>query len=150
MTIGTNIILRSMRKIQVDTLNSPAPPEDIDDAVLVLNSMLALWLSKGIDLGVVPLEAAGDELAEPPDTTNAIISNLAIKLASDYEDGQAIVTQTLKNEAVSDFEEIGNVGYREYSIPQIIPSSTLPTGEGNRNRFTRRRNFFGLNRPLGR
>lgn len=150
MTIGTNIIKRSLRKIQVDTLNSPASPEDIDDAVLVLNSMLSLWLSKGIRLGIVPLEAAGDELGEPNDSTNAIISNLAIKLASDYEDGQAVVTQTLKSEATSEFEELANVGYRENIVPQIIPSSTLLTGEGNKNRFVRRRNFFGVGRPLGK
>lgn len=150
MTIGTKIIKSALRKIQVDTLNSPASPEDIADAVFVLNSMISLWLSKGIRLGIVPLEAPGNELGEPNDTTNAIISNLAIKLASDYENGQAIVTQTLKNEAVSDFEDLANVGYREHFVPQIIPSSTLPTGEGNKNRFIRRRNFFGPFRPLGK
>ena len=150
MTIGTNIFKRSFRKIQVDTLNSPASPEDFDDAVLVLNAMVATWLSKGIRLGIVPLEAAGDELGEPNDTTNAIISNLAIKLAADYEDGQAIVTQTLKNEATSEFEDLANSGYREIFIPQIIPSSTLVTGEGNKNRFVRRRNYFGVGRPLGK
>lgn len=150
MTIGTNIILRSLRKIQVDTLNSPASPEDIADAVPVLNSMISLWLSKGIRLGIVPLEAAGDELGEPNDTTNAIVSNLAIRLADDYENGQAIVTQTLKNNATRDFEELANIGYREHFVPQVIPSSTLLTGEGNKNRFVRRRNFFGVGRPLGK
>lgn len=150
MTIGTNIIKRSLRKIQVDTLNSPASPEDIDEAVAVLNSMLSLWLSKGIRLGIVPLEAAGDELGEPGDTTNAIVSNLAIHLADNYEDGQSIVTQSLKNNATRDFEDLANVGYREIIVPQIIPSSTLLTGAGNTNNFVRRRNFFGPGRPLGK
>jgi len=150
MSIGTKIIKKALRKIQVDTLNSPASPEDIEGAVTVLNSMLHLWLSKGIDIGFTPLEAAGDELSEPEDTTNAIITNLALRLADDYEDGQAVVTQTLINNATRDFEDLANVGYRLIEVPQIIPSSTLVTGEGNVNRFGRRRNFFGRNRPLGK
>jgi len=149
MSIGTFIIKKALRKIQVDTLNSPASPEDIEGAVPVLNSMLHLWLDKKIDIGFTPLDAPGDELSEPESTTNAIISNLAIRLADDYEDGQAVVTQTLINNATRDFEDLAGAGYRIIDIPQIIPSSTLVTGEGNVNRFGRRRNFFGRNRPLG-
>jgi len=149
MSTGTNIIKRAFRKIQVDTLNSAASPEDIEGAVPVLNGMLSLWLSKGINLRVSPLDAAGNELGEPNDTTNAIVTNLAIRVADDYEDGQAIVTQTLINNARRDFEDLANVGYREIVVPQIIPSSTLVTGQGNTNNFMRRRNFFGPGRPLG-
>lgn len=150
MSTGTKIILKSLRKIQVNTLNSPASPEDIEGAVTTLNSMLSLWKSKGIELGITPLESAGNELGEPLDATNAIISNLAIRLADDYEEGQAVVTPTLINNANRDYQDLINVGYRKFVVPQVIPSSTLLTGEGNRNRFGRRRNFFGPDRPLGK
>jgi len=150
MTIGTKIIKASLREIQVDTLNSPASAEDIEDSVLPLNSMLQLWDSKGIKIGFTPLDAAGDELSEPGDTTNAIIFNLAILRAGAYEDGQAVVTQTLKDNARRTFADLAGVGYRQFTVPQVVPSSTLPTGQGNVNRFGgRRRNFFGPDRPLG-
>ena len=149
MTIGTKIIKSSLREIQVDTLNSPATAEDIEDSVITLNSMLQIWKSKGIDIGFTPLKASGDELSEPGDATNAIIFNLAILRAAAYEDGQAVVTQTLKDNARMTFEDLIGVGYRKFTVPSLVPSSTLPVGQGNVNRFGRRRNFFGRNRPLG-
>ncbi len=103
MTIGTKIITGALRKIQVHTLNSPASPEDIENAVDTLNSMIELWVSKGIELGVLPLESSGNELGEPPDSTNAIKSNLALYLADDYEDGECIVSMTLRDNARWDF-----------------------------------------------
>ena len=149
MSIVGNLIRLSLGKIQADTTNSPATPADLTKGVMPLNSMIALWVTKEINLGILPVNGIGDDLREPLFSFNAIVSNLALHLADDYEDGQAIVTQTLINNARRDFEDLANVGYREIIVPQIIPSSTLVTGQGNTNNFMRRRNFFGPGRPLG-
>jgi len=149
MTIGTKIIKRALRKIQVDTLNSPASPGDIEGAVPVLNEMLALWTSKNIELGILPLESAGNELGEPPDAALAIVANLALYLADDYEDGQAIVTTTLKDNARRTFEDLASLGYRTLNIPGKVPSPTLLTGEGNKAWWNSFQTFFGPNTTLG-
>lgn len=149
MTIGTKIIKAALRKIQVHTLNSPASPEDIDEAVPTLNSMIALWTSKGIELGIIALESAGNELGEPADTTNAIQSNLALYLADNYEDGQAVVSKTLRDNARRDFEDLKTIGYRTLIIPGKVPSPTLLTGEGNKQWWNSYQTFFGPGTTLG-
>ncbi len=149
MTIGTKIIKGALRKIQVHTLNSPASPEDIENSVDTLNSMLEMWTSKGIELGILPLESSGNELGEPPDTTNAIKSNLALYLADDYEDGQAVVSKTLRDNARRDFEDLQTIGYRNLNIPGKVPSDTLLTGQGNKRWWDSYRTFFGPGTTLG-
>ena len=149
MTIGTKIIKRALRKIQVHTLNSPASPEDIEGAVDPLNGMLELWKSKGIEHGIIQIESAGNEVGDPADLTNAIVSNLALYLADDYEDGQAIVTKTLRDNARRDWEDIQTIGYRTLNIPGKVPSPTLLTGEGNKSWWNAFETFFGPGTTLG-
>ena len=130
MTTGTKIIERALQKIGAHSVVSPANPESTALGLENLNSMMELWLSKGIDVGAVPLEAAGDNLNESPDTTSGIISNLAIRIASDFDNGKDIVTQALIASAFSDFYAIRGL-YQRLSIPEKIVSSSLPVGEGN-------------------
>ena len=78
MSAGTEIIQEALRKIGAHSEVSPASAESILVGKSALNSMLEMWLSKGIDFGFAPLDAPGDDLSEPPDTRNGISSNLAI------------------------------------------------------------------------
>lgn len=130
MTTGTHIIERALQKIGAHSVVSPASPESIDLGLENLNSMMEFWLSKGIDIGATPLKVAGDELNEPPDAKNAIISNLAIYLASDFDNGKDIVTQALISTAYSDFFHVKSF-YQRLAIPNKGVSSSLPVGEGN-------------------
>ena len=99
--------------------------------------MLMLWLSEGIDIGIVPLDAPGDELGEPLDARNAIIDNLALRLSPDFDNGESIVSQQLMSNAKREFTLIRNL-YQKVVIPLKIVSSTLPLGQGNRTGFLRR------------
>ena len=110
---------------------------DISVARDNLNSMLQLWLSQGIDLGTVPLDAPGDELSEPLDARQAIIDNLAIYMAPDFEQRNPIVSQSLIKNARIGLVLIKGL-YQNLTIPDKVVSSTLPRGAGNnRGIFTR-------------
>ena len=96
MSDGTVIIKAALKEIGAHSIAAPADPESVEVGMNTLNSMLQIWLSQGIDLGIVPLETPGDELSEPLETTQAIIDNLAIGLAPNFDNGDNVVAIVLK------------------------------------------------------
>lgn len=130
MSDGTFIIESALKRIGAHSIAQPAAPETISEGRDVLNSMLQLWLSWGIELGVVPLDAPGDELGEPLDVRNAIIDNLALLLSPDFDNGSEIVSPQLKNNARQGFQIVKQL-YRKSIIPNKQMSGTTPRGQGN-------------------
>lgn len=146
MTIGTKVIKGALSKIGAHSLVSPAEPETIVEGMETLNTMIQLWRSLGILEDIVPLEVPGDELGEPADARNAIEDNLALALTPLFDNGKAVASPMLVRNAKVGFQDLEAL-YGVYSIPQKVPSSTLPKGAGN-SKGTRRRNFFGVNGAL--
>ncbi len=130
MSTGTEIIQDSLKKIGVHSIVQPATPEDIIESMDILNSMLQLWISWGIDIQTVPLSEPADDLSEPLDAKNAIIDNLALAVAPNFDNGEIIVSPTLLSNANNGFEQIKTL-YQKFTIPKKRPSSTLPRGVGN-------------------
>jgi len=141
MTTGTDIIKRSLQKIGAHSAIAPASPASIVLGMEILNSMLELWLSRNIQIGFTPLKVPGDELNETPDSKNAIISNLALSLAPDFDNGKNVVSRELKINAHNQFDEIKRL-YQKIIIPNKVVSGTLPVGAGN-TRGVQRKTFFG-------
>lgn len=137
MSSGTSIIQDSLEEIGAHSILAPANPEAIEKGRVKLNSMLQLWLSRGIRLGHTPLDAAGDELSEPGDSRNAIVANLALELAPSFDNGRNVVSQALLNNARNTFDEIKKI-YRVIEIPVKVISSTTPLGAGFRHTFNQR------------
>jgi len=140
MSDGTTIIQKALQRIGAHSVISPASSEAILVGKDALNSMIEMWLSKGIDFGFAPLDAPGDDLNEPADTRNGIISNLAIFLAPDFDNGKTVVSQDLKNIARSEFNNIKRL-YRKVVVPDKVVSSTLPKGAGSDSLFLDSRYF---------
>lgn len=131
MSVGTKIIQEALKEIGAHSIVQPADPESIEIGMNKLNSMLQLWLSDGIDLGIVPLSAPGKELGEPLDARQAIIDNLAIYCAPDFDNADAVVSDDLRRNASKGFNKIKDL-YEVLSIPDKVVSSTLPRGAGER------------------
>ena len=131
MSTGTAIIEDALKLLGVNSVLSPAAPENITDGMNVLNSMLEDWLSKGIHIGFTPLEVPGDELNEPQDATNAIKSNLAIEMSPYFDNGGNIVSPALAGRAKRQMADI-KILYEVFHIPPKVISSTTPLGAGNR------------------
>ena len=130
MSTGTNIITEALQEIGARSVVSPAVPESILLGMNKLNSLMELWLSRGIKLGTTPLSEPGDDLNEPADARSAIVSNLAIVLAPSFDNGKNIVSANLKSAATRGYNDI-KVLYQETVIPTKRFSSTLPLGAGN-------------------
>lgn len=130
MTIGTEIIKDGLKRIGAHSIVQPAAPETIVEGMDILNSMLQLWASWGIDIQFVPLEVPGDNLAEPMDAKNAIIDNLALAMSANFDNGENIVSPMLLSNARNGFDMVKTL-YQTFKIPKKRPSSTLPRGAGN-------------------
>ncbi len=139
MTIGTDIIERALMQIGAHSVAMPANQESIDLGKDILTSMLEQWLTKNIKIGFTPLLDPGDDLNEPPDTTNAIISNLSLLLVPNFNNGKP-VSPEIRKQAHLDFVCVKGA-YQINVIPDKVVSSTLPRGMGNR-RWNRRRIYF--------
>lgn len=138
MSTGTVLIQEAFRRIGVHSIASPAPAESQLLAMDTLNTMLQLWMSWGIDLQTIPLSVIGGEVAEPIDAKNAIIDNLAVMVSPNFDNGETIVSDQLRSNANLGFNMVKTL-YTKFTIPNKVPSSTLPTGAGNskgRLRFT--------------
>jgi len=128
MSSGTSIILNALEQVGAHSIASPANPESIIIGETTLVSMLESWLSEDIDLGIVPLEAPGDELGEPVDTTNAITSKLALLLVP-YFPGLTVSSELIVN-ARKEFDTVKRL-YQNLTIPDKVVSRPLPRGQGN-------------------
>lgn len=143
MSTGTFIVESALKRIGAHSIVQPAAPETITEGFNILNSMVMMWLSDDIDIGIIPLKVVGNDIGEPADTTNGIINNLAIELSPDFDNGKVIVSQDLRNLALKQFTLIKNL-YQIVEVPLKVVSSTLPLGQGNRTGFSRQRVFKGV------
>jgi hypothetical protein len=141
MTIGTKVLQGALRKIGAHSELNPATPDTLVVAMDTLNSMIQFWRSQGIIMGILPLKSPGGQLGEPGDSRNAIEDNLAIALAPNFDNGDVVVSATLERNAKVGFDWIKSL-YQVITIPDKVPSSTLPRGAGN-SRGTYRNVFFG-------
>jgi len=136
MSTGTDIVKRALQQIGASSAVSPPSPDALDTGFDKLNGMISLWSSKGIQTGATPLSVIGDELNEKSDCRDAIIDNLSLRLAPDFDNGKQIVSQDLRANARRGLAQITSL-YGTFTIPEKVVSSTLPKGQGN-SRFRTR------------
>jgi len=141
MTIGTKVLKGALRKIGAHSIVSPAEPDTLVEAMDTLNTMVQMWRSQGLIMDILPLKTPGGQLGEPADSRNAIEDNLAIALAPNFDNGKVVVSPTLERNARVGYQWLKSL-YQVITIPDKVPSSTLPRGAGN-SRGTQRRVFFG-------
>lgn len=106
-------------------------PEQLQSALRRLDAMMADWNGKGIRLGYpLPGSPQDSELDEPtlvPDSANqAILTNLAIRLAPSY--GKMLMPET-KAVAKDSYNTL--LQRATAPIPQQLPA-TMPSGAGNK------------------
>lgn len=147
MSSGTYIVKRALQKIGASSALSEPSAESVATGFDALNSMISSWTSQGIMTGATKLNVVGDELNEKEDCRAAIIANLAIKISPDFDNGKNIVSPMLASEARSELGTIKSL-YRTFTIPQKVPSSTLPLGQGNKQ-YLHDETFFDEGDKLG-
>ena len=78
------IVRRALLKINATAATQAIKPHDMADAIDSLNAMVRRWEANGITLGWVPVENPADDMPSPDEAEEAIIYNLAIRLAPDF------------------------------------------------------------------
>lgn len=117
-------------------------PEEVQDALRRLDSMLATWRGKGINIGYAfPSSATAsdpDDASGIPDSANeAVYLNLAIREAPGR--GKQVSTDT-RRAARDAYDSL--LWMAAQPISQQLPN-TLPRGAGNKPWGTTSRPFFG-------
>jgi hypothetical protein len=95
MATARSIITRAMRKLKILAGGEDPTSDEADDCLDALNQMLSEWRIDGIDLAHVDLVLT-DEVDVPASHRNAIVLNLALRIADDFG---AQITPSLANEA---------------------------------------------------
>ena len=106
-------------------------PEQLQSAMRRLDAMMADWNGKGIQLGYPlpgsPQDSDLDEPSEVPDSANqAIITNLAIRIAPSY--GKVVMLET---KAVAK-DSYNTLLSRAAMPPEQQLPGTMPSGAGNK------------------
>ena len=136
MTTYLKVIEGAFQDIGVKSAEEPLPPAEISDGMEELLNMLAEWDLIDILSGIEPTTDTGTDMMEPRGLTSAIRSNLATRLAGQYEKP---VTQSLAIKASRGMAAIITINARKTTVE---PPSTLPMGSGNRRTWDNDTDFF--------
>jgi hypothetical protein len=124
MATGADMVYGALRKLGVRTAESPIEDFEMSDGIETLNDMLSEWDGRGIKLGFTPIDNSSDTIRVPRMAHDCIKSNLAIRLAPDYEKP---VSAELAATAVSGTDSLLiSTVHLEVDYPD-----TLPKGTGN-------------------
>ena len=143
MTTALHIIERAFSKIGVVAAETPLSASEKEDGLDTLNDMLSEWGTNGTLQGALPVAEVGDELDVPRYSEGALKSNLAVRLAPEYD---RPVTQGMAFNATDSLNQLLTA---EQDLSNINFPNTLPLGTANTDgigRLTDRDFFPGGNR----
>jgi hypothetical protein len=116
-------INRALRLLGVlDVAESPAA-EDSQTAIQALNSMVQRWEANGLAVGWANVSAPDDTLPVPDEAQEAVIYNLAVRIAPEY--GMPSQMQYIASEAARMLSELRRD--RLVEMP-LVQCSDLPKG----------------------
>lgn len=78
------VVKRALRLLQVQPARQPVKPENMADGIDALNAMARRWEADGIALGWQPVSSPSDDVPAPEEAEEALIYNLAIRLAPEF------------------------------------------------------------------
>jgi hypothetical protein len=116
-----DVITRALRTIGALAAGETADADDAQDALLVLNQMLAGWEIEGIRMGL-PTLALTDQITVPAQHIEGIVMALAVTLAQEYgrQISPGLMTratrtrQALQMAYASIPDQRADLGYQQY------------------------------------
>lgn len=84
MTEVADIVKDALVLIQVQNPVQPVKPQDMAAGIRALNRMCGRWEADGTSLGWSNVSSPGDTLPAPEEAEEAIVYNLAVRLAPRY------------------------------------------------------------------
>ena len=122
---ASTVIRDALQELLVQASEQPIQPNEATDAMRYLNRMMFSWEAKGVALGYTVVTSLGDEITVPDGALEAVVFNLAIKLAPQYD---VAVSLDLRQNAREAFKSALKLSITR---PLSQYPSTLPVGSGN-------------------
>lgn len=124
MSKAGELISDALEEILVNQDESPEEPSDVQSAIRAMNRMIAAW---NYPLGYTVVDNVDDEVTVIAAAEEAIVKNLAIRLAPQFD---AIVTLDLKNAAKGALASLRRI---VIVVGEASYPSRLPVGSGNQH-----------------
>lgn len=126
MTTVKDIVTDALEDLVVQSDEAPIEASEAKTAIRVLNQMMAMYASIGINLGYTEVDSLDDRITVPAGAMLGIVSNLATRLAPKYITGT--VPLTLLKASAEGYEALLRMAI---SVGATVYPSTLPVGAGN-------------------
>lgn len=122
------LVKAALTEIGIAEYEFDITPQEVGQGVERLDTMMALWSSKGIDLGFNYVGGPGDESNVPTIAQEAVITNLSLRLAPSY--GKTVAPEVKTRASVS-LRALYAVAARPIEMQYDI----LPVGAGYKARW---------------
>lgn len=119
MTTVAKLVARSLRALKVIDPKQPVKDVDMQTCIESLNAMMARWEANGRAVGWSPVANPSDEVPIPPEAEDAVVYNLAVRVAPDYVDNappnvlglaQETLRELIRDVAVANPQSFDRVG----------------------------------------
>lgn len=84
MSTVLQIVSRALRLLRVVDPGEPLQAEDLETALVALNSMMARMEASGVSIGWTAVSNSAEPLPAPPECEEWIAAGLALRLAPEY------------------------------------------------------------------
>lgn len=125
METAGDIIRDSLQEILVQDSEQPMTPSETQAAIRYLNRMMASWDLMGISLGFTSITKLSDPVTVADGALSAIVYNLALKLAPQFDIQPSPLLVLNAREAMGAVRSLAVV------IEATCLPETLPLGSGN-------------------
>ena len=125
METANTIIVDALQELLIQASEAPIEADEAQTAIRYLNRMMAEFDAEGISLGYTNVSNLSDSITVPDGAVGGIVTNLAIRLASQYDKQ---VSASLAASAQAGKEAMTNIAV---TILETSYPSTLPIGSGN-------------------
>ena len=119
---AATIITDALQEILVQASEQPVEASEMQSGIRYLNRMMSEWDALGYPLGFTVITNPSDLVTIPDGAINAVVLNLAIKLAQQYDEP---ISQSLAMAARDGMQAVQNLSVE--AEPTLYPS-TLPVG----------------------
>jgi len=133
---ASTVIRDALQEILVQAAEQPITADEGQGAMRLLNRMMAAWVLDGVDLSYTPVDSLNDDITVVDGALDAIVLNLAIKLAPQYD---RPISQGLYINASRAYEAMLKTAV---VIPVTEFPATLPYGSGNESLGYNYSNFY--------
>lgn len=125
MATVAQIIKYALQEIITQASEAPLEPDEYQDCIFALNTMMAEYDASGIHLGFTEVTSLGNTITVPAGAISGIVSNLGLRVAPQF---QGVVSQELMKKASEGYKTMCKLGV---TIEPTQFGGLMPLGSGN-------------------